>query len=325
MARRPEDYRTGLWVDWCPGCGNYGILQAVTTALAELGLEPEKTVVVSGIGCSGKTPHYIYANGVHTLHGRAIPFATGIKLANPELTVIVHGGDGDLLGIGAGHFVALGRRNLDITVILHNNQVYGLTKGQASPTLPYGVKTKALPKPNIQDMLNPVALAVASGYTFVARGYALDVKGLKELIKKAIKHRGAALIDVLQPCVTYNDVYTVQFYRRALYRLEEADPSWDPVVHSPGEEPAKRAQALAKAMEWGNRIPIGVFYHDPHKPSFEDRIARLLPGYREAPPAKQRITSRDGAPAGGNRLLEVFRDRIVAVKPRGRRRNATPN
>ncbi len=319
-ARRPEDYRTPLWVDWCPGCGNFGILTALTQAFAELGLEPRRTVVVSGIGCSGKTPHYIYANGVHTLHGRAIPFATGIKLANPGLTVIVVGGDGDLLGIGAGHFVALGRRNLDITVIMHNNQVYGLTKGQASPTLPYGVKTKALPKPNIQDMVNPIALALASGYTFVARGYALDVKGLKELIKQAIRHRGAAFIDVLQPCVTYNDVYTVQFYRRALYRLED-DPSWDPLVRSPEEAPEKMARAVAKSMEWGERIPYGVFYIDPTKPSFEERLEKRLPGYLDQPPALQQIEQAGRPVVTRGHLRRIFGEKIVQVNParRGRR------
>jgi len=239
MAHESEYYRTDLWVDWCPGCGNYGILTALTQAIAELGLDPVKTVVVSGMGCSGKTPHYIRVSGVHTLHGRAIPFATGVKLANPSLTVIVEGGDGDLLGIGAGHFVSLGRRNIDLTVIMHNNQVYGLTKGQASPTLPRDMHTKSLLKPNIQDMLNPLVLAIASGYTFVARAFALDVKHLKEIIKQAITHKGASFIDVLQPCVTYNDVYTVQFYRKAIYKLDD-ESNWDLIVRSPSEEYEKR-------------------------------------------------------------------------------------
>jgi len=170
MVRKPSDYQSDIWNDWCPGCGDFGIVAAMYRAFSELDLPPEKTVIVSGIGCSGKTPHFVKVNGVHTLHGRAIPFATGIKLANPELTVIVNGGDGDLLGIGVGHFVALGRRNIDLTIILHNNTVYGLTKGQASPTLRRGLRPKALPKPNIQDAVNPISLALASGFTFVARG-----------------------------------------------------------------------------------------------------------------------------------------------------------
>ncbi len=197
-------YKTQEWVDWCPGCGNFGILNAEQMALAELGgLDPKRTVIVSGIGCSGKIAHFVNVNGVHTLHGRAVAFATGIKLANPELEVIVNAGDGgDQLGIGGvGHFVSVGRRNVDITVIVHDNGVYGLTKGQAAPTLPRGgVKTKALPEPNINDAINPLLLALASGYTFVARTYAYDVKHAKETIKAAITHKGLALVDVLQPC-----------------------------------------------------------------------------------------------------------------------------
>jgi len=325
MARSPRDYRTPLWVDWCPGCGNFGILQAITETLAELELPPEKTAIVSGIGCSGKTPHYIYANGVHTLHGRAIPYATGMKLANPELTVIVEGGDGDLLGIGAGHFVALGRRNIDLTVVMHNNQVYGLTKGQASPTLPYGVKTKSLPKPNIQDMINPLALALASGYTFVARSYALDIKHLKHVLKEAIRHRGAAFIDVLQPCVTYNNVYTVQFYRKALYKLEDEDPNWDPVVTTPEEDAAKKAEALVKAQEWGERIPIGIFYVNKVKPSFEDRIATRNPLYLKKPPA-MRLPKQAEAPCPytTEEILAIYRDRLVEVKSAKKRQQLTP-
>ncbi len=311
MERR-HGYRTSLWVDWCPGCGDYGILTAMEKALAELGLEPWKTVIVSGIGCSGKTPHYLYANGVHTLHGRAIPFATGIKLARPDLTVIINGGDGDLLGIGAGHFVALGRRNLDVTVIIHDNQVYGLTKGQASPTLPAGVKTKALPKPNLQDAVNPLALALTAGYTFVARAYALDVNHLKELIKAAITHRGAAVIDVLQPCITYNDVYTPQWYKTRVYRLD-GDSRWDPVVREPSERAEKLAKALEKAYEWGDRVPVGILYQDTTRPTMEDRLAMRLPLYREKPPALQPIDV-EGRPVIGERELRVlFKEHLVHV------------
>ncbi|BES82145.1 2-oxoacid:ferredoxin oxidoreductase subunit beta [Pyrodictium abyssi] len=315
MERSPTDYRTGLWVDWCPGCGNYGILAALTQALAELGLDPAKTVIVSGIGCSGKTPHYVRVNGVHTLHGRAIPFATGVKLANPELTVIVEGGDGDLLGIGAGHFVALGRRNVDMTVIMHDNQVYGLTKGQASPTLPYGVQTKGLAKPNIQGMLNPVLLALASGYTFVARALATDVKHLKQLIKQAVKHRGAAFIDVLQPCPTYNNVYTAQFYRKTVYRLDE-DPDWDPVVRDPSQEHSKKMAAMAKAHEWEPRIPVGVFYHNPLVPSFEERLQSRLGNYLEEPPARQTIVSgSDGTPVVNTESLRrMLGAKVITVR-----------
>jgi 2-oxoglutarate ferredoxin oxidoreductase subunit beta len=308
------DFKTDLWVDWCPGCGDFGILAAMQKALAELGLKPWEVVVVSGIGCSGKTPHYIYANGVHTLHGRAIPFATGVKLARPDLTVIVSGGDGDLLGIGAGHFVALGRRNLDITVVIHDNQVYGLTKGQASPTLPLGVRTKAMPKPNIQEAVNPLALALASGYTFVARAYAMDVDHLKDVIKAAIQHRGAAVVDVLQPCVTYNDVYTTQWYRQRVYKLE--DEGWDPTVRDPSERPKKLALALEKALEWGDRIPIGILYQDKTADTMEDRIASRIPSYRKQPPALQ-PAERNGAPViGSSELRKLFGSYVVRVKKR---------
>lgn len=314
MARDMTLYKSPVWQDWCPGCGNFGIVAAVYKAFAELELEPSKTVVVSGIGCSGKTPHFIRVNGVHTLHGRAIPFATGIKIANPELTVVVHGGDGDLLGIGAGHFVALGRRNLDITVVMHDNKVYGLTKGQASPTLPRGLKTKALAKPNIQDAVNPVALALASGYTFVARAYAFESEHLKEILKKAIKHKGSAFIDVLQPCVTYNDVYTVEYYRKRLYKLE--DVGWDPTPNEASEEAvvSKLMKAFEKSMEWDAKIPIGVFYINPYVPTYEERICESNSAYKTNYPAKQLI-ERDGKTIISTELFKkLFKDYIVETR-----------
>ena len=316
LKLRVTSYKADVWIDWCPGCGNYGIYMAVLKALEELRLDPRKVVIVSGIGCSGRMAHYFMVNGVHTLHGRAIPFAEGIKLANPELTVIVHGGDGDLLGIGMAHFVALGRRNIDITVIIHNNGVYGLTKGQASPTLPRGVKTKALARPNIQDAVNPVAIALASGYTFVARAFSGNVQHLKELIIRAIRHRGASVIDVLQPCVTYNDVFTPQYYRERIYNLDE-DPNWDPVVRSQDGDEAKTKliKALSKAYEWGDKIPIGVFYENPHVPTYEDRLAAIAPVYRRVPPAKQVVEDVDGRSVVGiEEFKRLFSDRIVKVK-----------
>ncbi|MEM2007866.1 MAG: 2-oxoacid:ferredoxin oxidoreductase subunit beta [Ignisphaera sp.] len=312
MERR--SYRTDLWIDWCPGCGNFGILTAVVRVFEELGLDPSKTVIVSGIGCSSKIPHFINVNGVHTLHGRAIPFAMGIKLANPELIVIVHGGDGDLLGIGAGHFVALGRRNIDVTVILHNNGVYGLTKGQASPTLPLNAKTKALVKPNIQQALNPIALALSSGYTFVARGYAFDGEHLKNIVKKAILHKGAAFIDVLQPCVTFNDIFTAEYYRKRIYRLED-NSSWNPIVEKPEDRTIKLLKAIEKSFEWGDRIPIGVFYQDTTVSTFEERILQRIKIYLEMSPAKSSIAEDGGRSViDGKRFEEIFRDYIVDVE-----------
>jgi 2-oxoglutarate ferredoxin oxidoreductase subunit beta len=274
-------------------------------ALAELGLEPHQVVIVSGIGCSGKVPHNVKAYGVHTLHGRTLPFATGIKIANPELVVIAVGGDGDGLGIGAGHFVNTGRRNLDITYIIHNNGVYGLTKGQASPTLKLGLKTKAIPKPNINEAVNPIALALVAGYTFAARSYAYDVKHLKETIKQGIRHKGLAFIDALQPCPTYNDINTKEWYggedrkdpatgkpQPRVYKLEET--GYDPVVHDLTEDFEKKIAAMHKAQEWDDRIPIGVFYKNELEPTFVERIIGRIPFYRSNPPAKQKISDENG-------------------------------
>jgi len=309
-VRSQFEYKSDVWVDWCPGCGNFGLLTAVHMAFAELGLEPSKTVVVSGIGCSGKTAQFVNVIGVHTLHGRPIPFATGIKLSNPELTVVVHGGDGDLLGIGAGHFVALGRRNVDITVIIHNNTVYGLTKGQASPTLRLGLRPKALPKPNITSAINPIALALTSGYTFIARAYSYDVRHLKEIVKKAITHKGSAVIDVLQPCVVYDNIHTREWYNKRIYKLDELE-DWDPVVGEPDPEEIlrKKTQAWTKAFEWGERIPIGIFYVDPYTSTFEERIKGRIPSYLKAPPALQPISDEHGRPLVN--LEKTFSDRFI--------------
>jgi len=274
------------WNDWCPGCGNFGILSAEQQAITELGIT-KNTVIVGGIGCSGKLSQYtrIPVSGVHTLHGRAIPFAVGIKLANPSLEVIVNGGDGDLLGIGAGHFVSVGRRNVDIVVILHNNGVYGLTKGQAAPTLFRGMKTKSLPRPNINDAINPVTLALASGYTFVARAYAYDVPHLKEIIKQAIKHKGLAFVDILQPCPTYNDINTKEWYDKRVYKMQDMDP----VVKSESEMQEKLKKAIDKSYEWGERIPIGIFYKNELVPTYEERIKTSAPSYYDNYPAEQKI------------------------------------
>ncbi len=311
-----DDYKADVWIDWCPGCGNYGIYMAELKAFEELQLDPRKIVIVAGIGCSGRMAHYFKVNGVHALHGRAIPFAMGIKLANPELTVIVHGGDGDVLGIGMAHFVALGRRNVDITVIIHDNGVYGLTKGQASPTLPRGVRTKALPRPNIQDAINPIAVALASGYTFVARVFSGDIEHFKRVLIRAIKHRGASVIDVLQPCVTYNDIFTAQYYRERLYYLGN-DPEWDPVVKEPSleETKTKHLKALSRAYEWGDKIPVGIFYENPYVPTFEDRLSSIIQSYRKEPPALQRVCYDDGKPIISTKdFKEIFKDKIIKVK-----------
>ena len=305
MAHKPSDYKTNVYVDWCPGCGDFGITSAMQMAFAELGLEPHNIVVVSGVGNAAKTPHFIKANGVHTLHGRLLPFAMGIKIANPGLEVVGVGGDGDGLGIGAGHFVNAGRKNIDMTYLLYNNGVYGLTKGQASPTLGLGMQTKSLSKPNINQAINPVALAITAGYTFVSRAYSFDVMHLRNIIKQAIQHKGLALVECLQPCPTYNDVNTKEWYAgedrkdpntgkplSRLYKLE--DIGFDPVVHELSQDFQKKVAGMEKAQEWGDKIPVGIFYQNPLEPTFQDRLKQRIPFYLENPPAKQQLKDENG-------------------------------
>jgi len=215
-------------------------------------------------------------------------------------------GDGDGLGIGAGHFVNTGRRNIDMTVLIHDNGVYGLTKGQASPTLRLGLKTKSLPEPNINEGINPIALALTVGYTFIARSYAYDVRHLKEMIKQGIQHRGLAVILIQQPCPTYNDINTKEWYegedRRdatgkpvpRLYKLEET--GYDGIVRTEEEALSKRMAALAKSHEWGDKIPMGIFYKNELVPTYQERISKRIPSYLQNPPAKQLISDRDGKP-----------------------------
>ncbi|MEM0353239.1 MAG: thiamine pyrophosphate-dependent enzyme [Archaeoglobaceae archaeon] len=241
---KESDYKTQAWIQWCPGCGNYGILTALKKAVAELEIDPKKLVIVGGIGCASRIVYYIRGSNVHAIHGRAIPIATGIKLANPELTVIVCAGDGDILGIGAGHFVALGRRNADVKVFIHDNSVYGLTKGQAGPTLDKGVKLRAMVRANVQDRIDPVLLAFVSGYSFIARAYAYHLKELREIMKDAILHKGSAVVDILQPCVTYNDLMTRDWFEQRIYYVEKPLDEKD-LVEKSGQK---------------DRIVLGVLY-----------------------------------------------------------------
>lgn len=302
-----KDFKTDVHNDWCPGCGDFAIVTALQMAFAELGLKNHDIAVVSGVGCSAKTPHYMKTFGAHTLHGRLMPYAIGVKLGNPALTVVGAGGDGDGLGIGAGHFVNAGRRNVDMTYLFFNNGVYGLTKGQASPTLKLGVQPKSLPAPNINEGINPIWLAVAAGYTWVGRSYSFDVKHLKDTIVAAIRHKGLAFVDILQPCPTYNDINTKDWYSAKdakdhggevgprLYRLDAA--GHDPVVHTVEEQDAKMLKAIELGAQWGDRIPIGVFYDNSLIPTYEERIATRNPSYREHPPSKERIAGADGKTA----------------------------
>ena len=304
MELKAADFKTDAHNDWCPGCGDFGVLNAIQQALAGMQLPPEQVFLFSGVGCFAKTPPFVRTYGCHTLHGRSLPFAVGAKLANPELTVISLGGDGDGYGIGAGHFLNTGRRNVDMLYMVFNNGVYGLTKGQASPTLKRNVQTKSLPMPNINDAINPLAVALAAGYTFIARGYAYDGKGLRQLIEAGINHRGLALLDVLQPCPTYNTVNTKDWYegieldeasgtkktaRPRIYRLEES--GYDPVVHNPddAEEMSKKMlQAFMKSQEWGEKIPTGIFYQ-VNLPTFEDRLKERVAARQKYTPANMPI------------------------------------
>jgi 2-oxoglutarate/2-oxoacid ferredoxin oxidoreductase subunit beta len=254
-------------VTWCPGCGDFGILRGLKLALTELGVKPHEAVLVTGIGCGSKIPDYMNINGYMTIHGRPLAVATGAKLANPELTVIVMNGDGDSYGIGGNHFIHTCRRNPDITHIVEDNQVYGLTKGQYSPTSEQGFVTSTSPDGSIERALNPMAVALAAGATFVARSFAGDPKHVAKMTIEGMKHRGYALIDVLQPCVTFNHVNTYEWYRERVYHLDEE-----------GHDPSDKQAAWLKAQEWGDRIPIGVLYQSDELLAYEDQVSALSGG-----------------------------------------------
>jgi 2-oxoglutarate ferredoxin oxidoreductase subunit beta len=260
------DGYVGLKPAWCPGCGNFGILRALNEALVELALKPHQVLMVSGIGQAGKLPHYSRGNVFNSLHGRALPVAIGAKIANPELTVIAIGGDGDGYGEGGNHFLHSLRRNHDITYLVHNNQIYGLTKGQASPTSDEGLITKTTPE-GASPAMNPIGLAIVAGGSFVARAFAGDTDYLSQLIQRGIRHQGLALIDILQPCVSFNHKNTFKWYRERVYKLDEEK----------GYRPDDKKQALEKAQEWGERIPIGLIY-EQKRPAFEDKLPALQKG-----------------------------------------------
>jgi 2-oxoglutarate ferredoxin oxidoreductase subunit beta len=284
------EWASGIWPDWCPGCGNFGILTSVKMALDEMGMDRRRLVVVSGIGCSGKLPHFLKASGVHTLHGRAVPFATGVKVANPDLKVLVHGGDGDMLGIGMGHLIALGRRNADILVVIHSNGVYGLTKGQASPTLKLGLKTKSLAFPNINDAVNPMLIGLTAGYTFLARSYAYNAEHLKGVLIEGLQHRGAGIVEIIQPCPTWNGILNMEWVEKNTRYIKD----WDPDVKSEDELLEKTKEVIE--LESAEVKPLGVIFRNKLKETFSERIASINPTYSTNPPAKQAIEK------GGNAL-----------------------
>ena len=266
MAASVRDYASEVKPTWCPGCGDYGILAAVKQGLVQAGLAPHEVLVVSGIGCGSKLPDYARVNGFMTLHGRPLPIATGAKLGNHSLKTLIIHGDGDSLGLGMGHFVHTARRNLNVTDLIQNNQIYGLTKGQYSPTSDHGFVTSTSPDGSFEMAANPVALALAAGATFVARGFAGDVKGLGPIIAQAVQHEGYALVDMLQPCVTFNRKNTYDWYRERVYNLSETD-----------YDSSDRVAAFQKALEWGDRIPLGIIYQT-ELPTYEEQVVGLKPG-----------------------------------------------
>ena len=250
---------------WCPGCGNFSILRCLKTALEELGKDPTKVLIAVGIGQAAKTPQYISTNSFCGLHGRSLPAASAAKIANEELTVIVNTGDGDSYGEGGNHFIHTIRRNVDITHFVHDNQIYGLTKGQASPTTSEGHKTAVQTYGNRNTPLNPVLLAIASGAGFVARSFSGDPQHLTTIMKQAISYKGYALVDILQPCVSFNKINTYRYYKDRVYYLDE------------DHDPTDKMAAIQKSMEFDDHIPIGILYYE-EKPDFHQKNPILSKG-----------------------------------------------
>ena len=251
-----KDFKGKVDPDWCVGCGDFGVLRSLQKACVELGLQPHRILTVSGIGCSSNLPGYIHAYGMHTLHGRSLAVATGAQLANHELTVIATGGDGDGYGIGGNHFTHTARRNVDITYLVMNNQIYGLTTGQISPTSTMGMKTKSTPFGSVEAPINPITSAIMNGATFVARGFSGDPKHLTELIKQAVQHTGFSVLDVFSPCVTFNHDNDFPFFKERVKRLEDE-----------AHDPTDWKSACEKAMEWGDTIYTGLFFQKKETPA----------------------------------------------------------
>lgn len=251
LPKKNPDFNSPHYPTWCPGCGDFGIWTALKNAMAEMGWQPSDVLIVYGIGCSGNMANFVRTYGFHGLHGRALPVAIGAKLANKDLKVIVIGGDGDGYGEGGNHFLHALRGNVDITYIVHDNQVYGLTKGQMAPTTERGQKTSSTPEGSIEQPLNPVALAIAAGGSFVAQGFAGDTGQLTQLIKAAVDHPGFAHVNVLQPCVTFNQHNTYSWFYERVYNLDGT-----------GHDFSNKHDAFARALEWGKKIPTGILYRE---------------------------------------------------------------
>ena len=282
-----DDYQSDDPVAWCPGCGNFSILKALKNALVELDKKPDEVVIVSGIGQASKAPHYLRCNNFNGLHGRTLPVATGIKLANHELTVLAEGGDGDGYAEGGNHFIHGMRRNIDMTYLVHNNQVYGLTKGQTSPTSELGYVSNTTPSGAPNPPINPLLIAIALDCGFVARGFAGDPAHLSRLIQEGIRFKGFAFIDILQPCVSFNHVNTFQWYASRVYKINE----------EPGYDPENRMMAFKGAQEWGERIPIGILYQ-----SKRSTLDEKQPAIQGIPLVKQKVGQ-----GSFEKMLELFK------------------
>ena len=267
-----KDFKGKADPDWCPGCGDFGILSSLQKTLAELELQPHNVVTVSGIGCSSNLPGYVNAFGMHTLHGRPLAVASGVKLANQDLTVVATGGDGDGYGIGGNHFAHTARKNVDLTYLVMNNQIYGLTTGQISPTSRVGMKTKSTPFGSVETPVNPITSSIMNGATFVARGYSADQKQLVGLIKKAIQHKGFALIDVFSPCVTFNHDNDYKFFKPRIKKLEDEN-----------HDTSDWKSACEKGLMWGDTIYTGLFLQR-EAPTYD----KTEPVLEEGPPLAHR-------------------------------------
>jgi 2-oxoglutarate ferredoxin oxidoreductase subunit beta len=267
-----KEFRNNVKPNWCPGCGDFSVQAAIQRAAANVGLEPEQLAVISGIGCSGRISGYINAYGLHGIHGRSLPIAQGVKLANRELTVIASGGDGDGFAIGMGHTVHAIRRNLDVTYIVMDNQIYGLTKGQTSPRSAEGFKTKSTPEGSIESTLSPLEIALSAGATFIAQSFSSDLKQLTMLIEEGLKHKGFSLINVFSPCVTFNKVNTYDWFKQNIVNLEQF-PEYDP---------SNRVAAMTKIMETGGML-TGLIYQNKERKAYDQMIV----GFKEEGLANQ--------------------------------------
>jgi len=282
-------FKSKIAPDWCPGCGDFGVLASLQKACATLELKSKDVLVVSGIGCSSNLPGFIGTYGMHTLHGRSVAVAEGAKFSNPDLTVVITGGDGDGYGIGIGHFIHAMRRNLDVTYIVMNNQIYGLTTGQCSPTTDLNTVTKSTPEGSIEVPINPIELALVAGATFIARGFSGSMAQLTDTLVKAIKHKGFSLIDIFSPCVTYNKTNTYPWFRERVYNLQEK-----------GHDTSSYEGAMKKTREdESNGIPIGIFF-EKDAPTYEGQEL----AYKFGPPAKQKLGL---APQEAQTLIASFK------------------